>query len=231
MGERERKAPAGLFQTATRFVGAYGFHLLAGLIAACAMLLILGWMTSEVFAGETAAFDESVRQALHRIASPFLTQLFIVVSFVGSPGFLAGVGIATIGVFFYLGWKRAVLLFVITIAGELILDVTLKGFYARIRPEPFFDYALPSSFSFPSGHALGSFCYYGMSAWLVTSRLRSVAAVWSIRVGAGLLILLIGISRVYLGVHFPTDVIAGYITAFIWMITVVLCDRFFEQWG
>src|SRR6266404_1767324 len=112
MGESKRKAFGGFFRTAKRFVGSYGFQLLAGLIAACGVLLVLGWMASEVFEGETAVFDESVRQALHRNASPFLTRCFIVVSFIGSPAVLIGLGIAFVGISLYLQWKRAALLFV-----------------------------------------------------------------------------------------------------------------------
>jgi undecaprenyl-diphosphatase len=106
-------------------------------------------------------------------------------------------------------------------AGEIILDLTLKEFYARPRPQAFFDYTLPSSFSFPSGHALGSFCFYGIVAWLLASKLKCPAGAWSIRISAIFLIFLIGFSRVYLGVHYPTDVLAGYLTGFVWTATVI----------
>lgn len=201
---------------------------LTGLYIAGGVLGLALWMASEVFEGETLAFDEAVRRSVHSIASPLITSFFIGISFLGSPGFLIGLGVIVIGLFLYFGWKRAELLFLVTMAGEIVLDLILKNTYARPRPEPFFDYVLPSSFSFPSGHALGSFCFYGILAWIITSRINNTALIWSIRAAAAVLVLLIGVSRIYLGVHYPTDVLAGFITGLIWTLTVITVNSYFE---
>jgi len=195
------------------------------------MLLLAGWFASEVIEGETLAFDNAVRDQVHALASPAATQIMIGLSFVGSPTFLTCLGLIVAVAFILLKWWRALLLFLITMAGEIILDSTLKGFYERARPAAYFNYLLPKSYSFPSGHAFGSFCFFGIVAWLITSRLKDHRVLnWSTRLTAAILILLIGLSRVYLGVHYPTDVIAGYMTGTIWTFTVILSDAYFRHY-
>ena len=214
---------------AARIIEFFGWRLLVGLIFAVGALIFFGWLASEIFEGETKIFDETIRQAIHQTATPALTGLMIFISFIGAPVFLAISGVVALIIFLRLKWRRAAVLFVITMAGEIILDLTLKAFYARVRPEPFFDYHLPSSYSFPSGHALGSFCFYGILAWLVTARLENRTAKIVIRIFAAALIFLIGFSRIYLGVHYPSDVVGGYSAALVWTVTVALGDFFFNR--
>jgi len=214
---------------AARIVEFFGWRLLIGLIFAIGALIFFGWLASEIFEGETKIFDETIRQAVSQIASPALTNLMIFISLLGSPLFLVCLGVVVLLIFLRLKWRRAAVLFVTTMAGEILLDLTLKGFYGRVRPEPFFDYPLPLSYSFPSGHALGSFCFYGILAWLVTARLENRTARIVIRMLAALLIFLMGFSRIYLGVHYPSDVVGGYSAALVWTVTVALGDFLFNQ--
>jgi undecaprenyl-diphosphatase len=129
-------------------------------------------------------------------------------------------GICIVLFFIWLKWRHAALLFTITMAGALVLNGTLKLLFHRARPEPFFGIVAPTSYSFPSGHALYSLCFYGTLAAITGARLRSLAVRLAIRVAAISLILLIGTSRIYLGVHYPSDVLAGYMTGFIWVMAV-----------
>jgi undecaprenyl-diphosphatase len=120
---------------------------------------------------------------------------------------------------------RALTLFVATMAGSSVLNVVLKFSFHRTRPLPFFDTEVPTSFSFPSGHALMSFCFYSSMAALISARSnrRTVRiVVWAM---AALLITAVGVSRIYLGVHYPSDVVAGYAAAFIWVMFIVIVDR------
>ena len=84
---------------------------------------------------------------------------------------------------------------------------------------------MPNSYSFPSGHALGSFCFFGILAWILAANVKSTMGKTAIYATAVLLILLIGLSRIYLGVHYPSDVLAGYIVASVWTLTVIFADR------
>jgi undecaprenyl-diphosphatase len=108
--------------------------------------------------------------------------------------------------------------------GVAALDVALKLAFHRPRPVAFFG-AAPSTYSFPSGHALGSFCFYGMLAAIVSARVRRQDAKFFVWMAAVLLVGMIGFSRIYLGVHYPSDVIAGYCAAVVWVGAVGLLER------
>ena len=207
----------------------FGAKLFVGLAAALGAVFLFGWLADEIFEGETLRFDETVRNAVHQTATPALTELMKIFSFLGSTAFLVGLALVVVAALYYWKHKRAVVLFLITMLGETILLTALKASFRRARPEPFFDYALPASFSFPSGHSLSSFCFYGVLAWLVTARMKNQKLkilVWTL---AAVLVLLIGLSRVYLGVHYPSDVLAGYAAGLIWVVSIGLGDFFLKR--
>jgi len=200
-------------------------ELLIGLLAAAAALVLLSWLGEEVLEGEAFAFDKWIRALVHDIASPGLTSLMRSASFYGGPSVLVPAGLVVAVAFMIKGWRRGALLVVVALAGAGLLNVLLKLFFARVRPEAFFDYPLPGSPSFPSGHALYAASVFGGLAVLLTARISSFplqVGVWIVTVS---LILLVGSSRIYLGVHYPSDVLAGYAIATIWVTTVALGDR------
>ncbi|MDQ3321968.1 MAG: phosphatase PAP2 family protein [Acidobacteriota bacterium] len=207
----------------------FGLKLLTGLTAAIAAIFLFGWLAQEVFEGATINFDETVRGAIHQTATPFLTGLMKIFSFLGSTAFLVALGLIVAAALYRLKHNRGLVLFLITTLGEAVLLTALKLSFRRARPEPFFGYALPSSYSFPSGHSLSSFCFYGILAWLITARTENrnlKILVWILTV---LLVLLIGLSRIYLGVHYPSDVLAGYAAGLVWVVTIGLGDFFLKR--
>jgi undecaprenyl-diphosphatase len=105
-----------------------------------------------------------------------------------------------------------------------VLDLALKYIYHRTRPTAYFGMA-PHSYSFPSGHALCSFCFYGVMAGLLNARIKSLAWRLLIWLAAVALVIAIGLSRIYLGVHYPSDVVAGYLAATVWVGTVIVLDH------
>jgi undecaprenyl-diphosphatase len=199
--------------------------LIAGLVAAGLALLVFSWLGREVVTGVTPAMDEQLRAALHAHASPGLTRLMIAVSRFGGPSWLVPMGIALALAFLLHGWERGALLILITLSGAGLLNTLLKQSFARTRPEAFFDYPLPLSQSFPSGHAIFAASVFGGLAVLLTDRIGRTSLqvlVWCVALA---LILLVGVSRVYLGVHYPSDVLAGYAVAVFWVVGVALGDR------
>jgi membrane-associated phospholipid phosphatase len=204
---------------------ALGWLLLSALAVAVGGLIFFGWLTDEMSEGDMRGFDDAARLFVHQYSSPALTTVMQIASFLGSTLFLTIFGIGIFVAFWLLKRYRAAALFAITMLGASILLNTLKFVFRRARPEPFFETALPASYSFPSGHSLLSFCFYGVLAAILTARIerRSFQAI--IWLCAFLLIALIGLSRVYLGVHYPSDVLAGYTAAFVWVIAVAAADR------
>jgi undecaprenyl-diphosphatase len=203
--------------------------LVAGLIAAALALALFSWLGREILVGPALALDDRLRAGLHDLASPGLTRLMIAASRYGGPGWLAPIGSVLALACLIRGWRRGAALTVITMAGAGLLDAMLKQAFARVRPAAFFDYPLPVSHSFPSGHAFFAASFLGGLAALISGRVRNMAlrlVIWIVSVG---LILLIGISRIYLGVHYPSDVLAGYAAAVVWVVAVAFGDRVASQ--
>lgn len=184
-------------------------------LAIVALLLFVG-LSQEVLRSGSDRFDESIRAAVHAHASPALTSFFRAITNLGDWMVLVPACLL-VGLLFYLrGLRQQLRLLLVTMAGALLLDGVLKVVVRRARPVPFF-IPEPSTYSFPSGHALVSFCFYGLLAGMMALSLKATwqkAAVWA---GAAGLIGLIGLSRIYLGVHWPSDVLAGYAAAVVWM--------------
>jgi len=200
----------------------------AGLLAAAVVLYLFAGLAEEVIEGDTSRFDQTALAGLNRFASPPLTSFMRAVTYLGSVAFLMSAGACAVLAFVLARWRRAIIAFLVTMAGATLLNVVLKLAFRRERPEPFFGTPLPESYSFPSGHALLSFCFYGVIAAVITARIEGTGRRASVWAGAALLVTLIGISRVYLGVHYLSDVAAGYAAAFVWVVIVASADRVME---
>jgi undecaprenyl-diphosphatase len=200
---------------------------LASLAISVGSLVLFAWIAGSLSHTWVRNFDFGVRNKVHEYASPGLTRLMIWISFIGGNGLVIAAVLAFV-LFLLLGWRRAMLWLVINISGTLVLDLALKYSFARLRPLPFFG-PMPRTPSFPSGHALFSFCFYGVLAGLLADRIESrrlQVLVWTC---AAVLVGAIGLSRIYLGVHYPSDVIAGYLTGTLWVSAMVAVDRMRKQ--
>ncbi len=99
------------------------------------------------------------------------------------------------------------------------LTLLLKELYHRVRPD-FLPLAYETSYSFPSGHAMNSLIFYTCLSFFVLNHVKNKQLRMIFFVLSGILIFLIGISRIYLGVHYPSDVIGGYAAGFCWLTLV-----------
>jgi undecaprenyl-diphosphatase len=201
-----------------------GFLLSGALLVAVAALFAFGWLAEEVFEGETQQFDSFVRTAVHRLATPELTRLMQAFSFLGSVAAVVALGLLTICVCVYFRRIRTAGLLAITMLGAAALDITLKRAFHRPRPVAFFGLT-PSSYSFPSGHAIDSLCFYGVLAAILSARARGRFAQVCIWGTAVHMIGIIGFSRIYLGVHYPSDVIAGFCAGAAWVGAVAVLEK------
>jgi undecaprenyl-diphosphatase len=210
------KAPSP--STVMEFLG------LISLGVAVLSLFLFAWLAEEMRENDVASFDSAIRNWVHGFASPGLTQVMTVISLFGYNILIVGV-IASLAIFLRLRWRRAAAFMAITMIGAGILDASLKQAFHRVRPPAFFGIA-PANYSFPSGHALASFCFYSVLAGLIAHRARSRRVRVGVGVLAGLMIAAIGMSRIYLGVHYPSDVIAGYLAAAVWVSAMLSVDSY-----
>ena len=199
-----------------------GLHLTLGLAAAAGCIWLFGGLAEDVTTGDPLVrFDRSAAAYLHSLATPSLTTFFLVVTALGSIETIALLGMIVAAIlakrrrWAYLGtWIAAV-------GGSVVLDRLLKELFAR--PRPFFEHPLllETSYSFPSGHAMESLVVYGMLAYFAVLALESWRARTAAVFGAVLLVLLIGFSRMYLGVHYFSDVVAGYAAGGVWLSALI----------
>ena len=202
-------------------------HLSVGLLISLLSLYAFGSIAEDLVEKESMQFDQALANTLHLAARPALTQLLLIVTMLGSQA-IAVIG-AVVAVFFILrrAWLN-LLIWAVALGGGQILNLLLKTLFAR--PRPVFDVPLDVEwqFSFPSGHAMMSIITYGLLLYFILDTLKSRRWRIVIAVATVALLVVIGFTRLYLGVHYLTDVIGGFAAGWIWLMTCVWALRFAE---
>lgn len=191
---------------------------LVGVLALAAVAL-----TASV--GRLTGLDTQWRAWLIDLRSPPLTAVLTGITTIGSTPVLAAVA-AGVSVWLLAGQhRRAALLVGGTTAGALVLGPLLKVVVERSRPEDA-HLVLVNSWAYPSGHSLTSTAVIGVLAVLVSRRLATRRARATAITTGVVLVALVGVSRVYLGVHWPTDVLAGWLIGALWLVACLIMFSF-----
>ena len=189
--------------------------LFLGLIAPTSGFLVLCVTITQ---NATLGFDLPVLVALHKLRTPALDQVAVVVTFFGSGGLMALSGAALATVLLSRGERKKAAFVAVSTIGAGLFDLLAKVWFARDRPHLWTSAVTEIGYSFPSGHAMGSMSMVAVLVMLASSSSRRGA----ILVLGGLFVMLIGLSRLYLGVHYPSDVLAGWCAALAWVNAVRL---------
>jgi undecaprenyl-diphosphatase len=210
---RALRASAGRAATLRATLGVF---ILAGIVVATLGTAAFAWVAAHVARGATQPFDESVLRWIATHRSPGLEEAALEVTFLGT-GLVVLVMVGIAATFLYLtSHKYSAALLIAATAGGIILNNVLKLGFSRPRPQLFTWGTHVVSSSFPSGHAMSAAIVYGTVAYLA-ARLQRRRWVRAVTLGvAALLILLISASRLYLGVHYPSDVLAGICVGLAW---------------
>ncbi|MBD6615267.1 phosphatase PAP2 family protein [Komarekiella sp. 'clone 1'] len=192
---------------------------IVGLAICLLILFVVAKLAEEVLETEAFAFDTSFLLWLHQFANPSLDNLMLFITNLGNPKTVVVVAAMTLGILWWRRYRIETYIFVLTCIGGLTLNTGLKLFFSKPRPQLWTLLISEKSFSFPSGHALGSMVMYGFIAYILATYYPQFSRL--IYVLAVILIVAIGISRLYLGVHWPTDVIAGYGVGFLWLMICI----------
>lgn len=193
--------------------------LAAGLAVSAFVIWAFIDLTDEVVEGESRRFDRAVLLWIHATFPGWLNEPMRVITALGYYWFVLPLLAVVVALFFRRAWRLSAVLLLVSTAGSIVLTTVLKAVFKRARPELFDSGYHASFYSFPSGHATVAVGFYGMLTVILAYRLRGLAR-WAVAFCGALLVLLIGFSRLYLGVHYPTDVLAGYLSALLWLVCV-----------
>jgi undecaprenyl-diphosphatase len=205
-----------------RFIGKHAWRMASWFI--CLLIPLWGFasLVGELHEKEVFPFDAPVLNMLHAMATQKLDRFFVLMSRLG---YLWGVVPLDVIVLLALTLRKRLrdgLFFGIAVAGSAILNIVAKNHFARVRPDLWLSLAPETTYSFPSGHAMGS-ATLGAAViilfWPTHWR-------WPTTVASLGFVLLVGVSRVYLGVHYPSDILAGWCAAVAWVFGMyVLVER------
>jgi membrane-associated phospholipid phosphatase len=165
-------------------------------------------------------FDHALSTSLHEHSTIATVGIFQTNSSLGDASTLTAVGLLVIvGLVVTRHWQL-VFVWVIALLGVGFLNESLKNTFRRVRPQLPDPWIVEPGWSFPSGHAMGSLVVYGMLAYFLTLMVTNRTLRYCIIVITTTLVVTIGFSRIYLGVHYFSDVVAGYCAATFWLVLV-----------
>jgi membrane-associated phospholipid phosphatase len=194
-----------------------GLHLTIGLLVTLAAMLGFGALADQVVdREELTEFDQQLAISLHHNGAVDQIGIFKAITHFGDYRTLVCVGLAASLILLFNRRWLLLIGWVVALTGSGFLNVMLKALFHRGRPVFADPWLTEPGWSFPSGHAMGSLVAYGMLAYIliVAFRVPFPRTIVTLSVG---LVLVIGFSRIYLGVHFLSDVVAGYAAAMMWL--------------
>lgn len=180
-------------------------------------LVIFVAIARMIFKYNKEDFDLSAFNFLSGFVSDLHSDVMLFFTFLGTHIFLIPANIILVAYFLFIKKHRWYSIKIPVVAlTSLLVMFSLKYLFRRSRPlEPLLEHA--KGYSFPSGHALMSVTFYGLLIYLAWRNIKNVWLRWLSVIGLILLILIIGLSRVYLRVHYASDVLAGYCIGFMWL--------------
>ncbi|MEQ2528704.1 phosphatase PAP2 family protein [Robertmurraya yapensis] len=191
--------------------------LILSLLLLCSFILLARSLDTVI----VDTFDTQIIQAIQLIKQPFLTLVMRFFSFIGD---IIPVMIISVILFIILykvfHHRKELILFSIVLLGSTAFNIGLKAYYQRERPT-LYTMVTEESFSFPSGHSMAALSLYGILTFLLWRHIpRQSGRIVLITISTFIL-LMIGVSRIYLGAHFPSDVLGAYLFSGFWLVFTI----------
>jgi membrane-associated phospholipid phosphatase len=207
----------------------FGALLLVGLVATGVMMLTLAEVHEHLGGPRMEHWDEQLQDHIHGDTTPRMTRLMFALTRIGSPQVLAPAIPALAALLWWRRLRHAAVVWLIATGGAGALVGVLKLHFRRVRPDLPWAFVHEPSFSFPSGHSVFAVVVYGMLIYLGMRHLPRDWERLAVLPVAGALIFGIGVSRIYLGAHYPSDVAAGYFVGVVWLTAVIGSDRYVRR--
>ena len=202
-------------------------QIVLGLTFSLLSLLLFLYISVGVLNGDFVNLDNAILTIIYFFRDPLLTPIMHFVSFLGGEFTLLSAAVIVV-VLALKKYKKEAVLFAFIVIFGYVLNNLIKHLLEIPRPDidPLSNEAF---YSFPSGHAMNSLIFYGLLAYLIFHFTRNRGLSFLVFALSIILILLIGFSRLYLGVHYPSDVLAGFIAGFWWLTTVIFIAKNFTH--
>ena len=188
-------------------------------------LIVFGHLAEDVLEHEVFSFDRPILMFMHSHATEALDMLMVFFTRIGSSLVLVPLNILVFSLLIYQKRRKEALFWIFAVMGAALLNFIAKHAFARIRPDLWISISPEVTYSFPSGHAMNSMAVMTalvLLAW--DTRWRGL-----MMVTGACFILLVGSSRIYLGVHYPSDILAGWLASSAWVVG--LASVFTDRWG
>lgn len=195
------------------------------------VLICLGFLSVflkisyDILRGEVLSVDQRTTSFISGLRSNEFTDVMLLITSLGG-GKVLLMSSLIVAFYLFLKKRREAFIFLIYLYSGIILNLVLKFFYERPRPDGL-SLINEYTYSFPSGHAMNSFLFFSAFIYILFRETKDKRITFVVFLISMLLVVAIGFSRLYLGVHYLSDVIAGYIAGFLWFISAILFRKTF----
>ncbi|MBO0589329.1 phosphatase PAP2 family protein [Sporosarcina sp. E16_8] len=204
-------------------------HLLVVFVLCIFFGIAFGYIAAAVGNESIAHFDTAVIGFVQGLEAPWLTSIMKVFSWIGSGLVVAAIAlIGFIVLYFVLRYRHQAFLLIAVIAGSVILNRLLKIYFKRERPE-IHRIMDAKGFSFPSGHSMMAFALYAIIAYIAWRNVKTTASRVVLVLFTAFMIIMIGTSRIYLGVHYPSDIVGGFVASALWATISISVYAYFQN--
>ena len=210
-----------------------GLHLTVGLLVTVCACLLFGLIAENVMSGDALTIvDAQIAHWLHARSTPVLTQCLLILTHLHDP-----IVISFIVVFIalYLIWKKRwynAFTVLLVVQGGMLVNLLAKHMFQRARPSFEQPLIILTTYSFPSGHVAASTVFYGVLAAVLISQTSSRSRATCIFLIAFFMVILVAFSRMYLGAHYLSDVLAAFLEGIAWLalcLTVIKTYRVYQE--
>jgi len=218
--------PKSRLQKLLKVITSYYFIALA---IASGFAYLFGWLADEVSENEFGDINRSMLLTIHSYRTPALDRLAFDATWFGSTTGILVISVLIIGAFWLLKRYVDLGMYAAVLIGASLMVLTFKVLFHEARPQVFPPLVHETNYSFPSGHSLTSFAVWGFIAWWVVSLDIRQFWRWLFALLGILVAITVALSRLYLGVHWPTDVLAGVFLGFGWVAVCALGHRWLTR--
>ncbi|MCF7835612.1 MAG: phosphatase PAP2 family protein [Candidatus Marinimicrobia bacterium] len=202
----------GFIERRLSLVNPYGLYFSAGIaLSAFFFILFLGIVQNVLSKDWIVETDACFMNLIASLRTVTLAKFFLFFTYLGNWQFITSLSAIIAIILFLLKERRKLVFFLTGVVGGEVLYYSLKLLFHRARPDAIFSLIIKDGYSFPSGHATMSFLFYGIVAYALFYLLKKNWQKIFLIISFSVFIFLIGFSRIYLGVHWVSDILAGWV--------------------